>query len=312
MQWSPRMVALAILLSYNALATDLLYTRFTNGLAGGVNLLDTSTGEVTPVIPTGQRWAYRITADLLESKIYWSSQISAGGATGGGIRRANLDGSNVELNVPYTGAPNFLATAFNPDNRKILWSQNFLLRQSNPDGSNIQTLHSAASLIQDIAVDTEHDKIYFSDFNGTTSGRLRRMNFDGSGVETVVDQILSGPVGLGIDAARDRIYWGRFSFGPELGGISSARLDGTDLQHVLTDIDVDSLAVDSAGEQIYFTTVNNSFTEGEIQRINFDGTNPRTYDLGTFLPGGITLIPEPASASLMLVAVIILRQALRR
>jgi hypothetical protein len=93
-----------------------------------------------------------LAVDTSEGKLYWFDEESIGDPAD--IKRANLDGSNVETLLTVGG--------------------------------------SQAATPRGIAIDPENDKLYWTEsgFCGDpASGRIRRANMDGTGAETVVEDL---------------------------------------------------------------------------------------------------------------------------
>jgi hypothetical protein len=89
----------------------------------------------------------------------------------------------------------------------------------------------------DVALDERHGKIYWfgvlSPFEG---GAIQRANFDGTGLETLVDNSDGinpdySPVNLELDVSRGKMYWSSIE-----GGIWRANLDGTNIEEVIPDV----------------------------------------------------------------------------
>jgi hypothetical protein len=58
---------------------------------------------------------------------------------------------------------------------------------------------------------------------------------------------------------------------------------------------VDSLALDTSAGKLYFTTINETATEGSVLRANLDGSGLEELQLGEFVPGGITVLAGPTA-----------------
>jgi hypothetical protein len=221
--------------------------------------------------------------------MYWTSTQS------GGLRRAGLDGTDMQTIVPSGGV--LLGLTIDVEGRKVIWSHGNQLRRANLDGSDVQTFNGlGATFIPDVTLDPVNEKIYFSDSGLVTPGRLRRMNYDGSGLETVIGDVAAGPVGLAVDSAAGEIFFGTYAFGTPAGGVQRANLDGSGVETIVPDIDVDSVALDPMGRKLYWTTSNDTVTEGSIWRSNLDGSDAQELALGDFVPGGVAIIPEPGAA----------------
>jgi hypothetical protein len=178
---------------------------------------------------------------------------------------------------------------------------------------------AAAGLAVGVGVSGAGAQIYFAElFNpDPTAGAIRRANFDGSGLVTLVDTG-GGLRGFAIDTGAGRAYWAD----ADLHAIRRGNLDGTGIQNLVTqNVDFPSalrldlgagrvywgdqtraelrranlnggqrtlitttpfyrgLALDSGHGKIYWTTTITS-TEGRIVRANLDGTGLETIAAG--------------------------------
>lgn len=177
------------------------------------------------IIQGGSTVMEYLALDYFSGKIYWSewSDLDANHK----IRRANLDGSNVEDII--TGLTHPRGIALDNVGRKIYWSQqaqsNRRIQNANLDGSDIQDV-----LITDgahgIALDMADRKIYWT---GWSTGNVQRANLDGTNVVQLVSG-LREPAGIALDLQNNKMYWG------EAGGgrIQRANLDGSNVEPVVT------------------------------------------------------------------------------
>lgn len=282
-----------------AFPSDIYWTRFAPDGTGSISRTDTATMDSAAVIPTGLRYSYRIAVDPGADYVFWSSLTT--GATGG-IRRANLDGSGMQTIVSTAPpAQAVAALAVDAENQKIIYGQaNSSLRRANYDGTQVETFFTPGNVfIQDIAVDPIHEAIYFSDYSGTITGvgRVRRINFDGTGLQDVVTGIPTGPIGLAVDPVGGKLYWGRIAFGTQVeGSVQRANLDGSGVETIVAEHDVDSLALDVAAGKIYWTDNEDFDVPSHIWRSNLDGSDVEQTPITSTSIGGITIVPEPASA----------------
>jgi beta-lactamase regulating signal transducer with metallopeptidase domain len=111
--------------------------------------------------------------DLADQKVYWAETPNYTSDTGV-IRRANLDGSDLE-NISFTQIVNGNQTAnygsglasslvVDPVKGKIFWAVQSQILCSNLDGSNTETVATLKDLRQpfDLALDHDSDKIYWT------------------------------------------------------------------------------------------------------------------------------------------------------
>ena len=218
-----------------------------------------------------------LTVDAAGGKIYWAEQ----GSSGGTIKRANLDGTNVEVltTEPITASSLVVDTADN----KLYWTDSTQGRIHSADlnGENITTIIELDD-IKDIAVDTEGGKLYFSD-----TFAIRRANLDGTNVEI----ILTGwgtrsTTGIGgIAVADGKIYWTELLGWSHEGNIHRANLNGTNIETLATPLGrPTSIAVDTVGGKVYCAN-----SSGGIQRMDINGGEIENVVYGIAAPGDFAL-----------------------
>ena len=223
-----------------------------------------------------------LTVDAAGGKIYWAEQ----GSSRGTIKRANLDGTNVEVltTEPITASSFVVDTADN----KLYWTDSTQGRVHSADlnGENITTIIELDD-IKDIAVDTEGGKLYFSD-----TFAIRRVNRDGTNVEI----ILTGwgtfrTTGIGgIAVADGKIYWTEQQNRIRGSGkIHRANLNGTNLETLATPLGtLTGIAVDTVGGKVYWAN-----SSGGIQRMDINGGEVENIVYGITSPETLALGPAP-------------------
>ena len=194
--WIARaLIGICLTAASPALADTIYWTDFGDNGTGGISRADTDTLEIETVIPDGLSTPYRIAIDPLGGKMYWT-----GYAFGGGVQRANLDGSEVESIVWTCMA---MGIAVDGAGGKLYWNTSGDVWRANLDGSGIELLFSAdePGFIQDLALDLLNQKIYFSNWSALPGsyGRLQRANLDGSDIEDVRPEIRNGPIGIAVE-----------------------------------------------------------------------------------------------------------------
>ena len=171
-----------------------------------------------------------IALDVDGGKIYWiSDELATFSSIRGNIRRANLDGSNIETLITRAEASGL---ALDMDEGKIYWTANDQILRANLDGSDVETL-IFRPFISGLTLDVDGGKIYWTD---STRGDILRANLDGSDIETLITraQEVAGEVfGLTLDVDGGKIYWTDSS----RGNIYRANLDGSDIETLITELD---------------------------------------------------------------------------
>ena len=191
------------------------------------------------------------------AKIYWTESDK--------IRRANLDGSNVENVLTELESP--MDITLDLHDHKMYWV-NFdtsKIYRANLDGSNIETIIDSGAQIEEqgkrlptpgsIAIDTNASKIYWG--NWRAPWRISRADNDGSNIEDIkikpVDGAIFGPTvdaeSLELDVKAGKMYWAD-SFNDNIG---RANLDGSNYEELGTTPAPFGLALDLRGRHVYWT-----------------------------------------------------------
>ncbi len=133
---------------------------------------------------SGQSGNRSIAVDPAGGKMYWTVDSSTDQ-----IFVANLDGTGSSV-LLSTSDPNYVALDL--INGKIYWSQQngTLLQRANlSDGSNIETVADiVGGQTEGIALDPANSFVYFGD---SDNGSIRRVNYDGTGLTTIVSGLSS-------------------------------------------------------------------------------------------------------------------------
>lgn len=160
---------------------------------------------------------HSIALDLLRGQVYWTE------TSGNRIRRADLDGGNVQMVV--SGGVDGLTV--DPAGGKVYFTQGSQIRRAHLDGSANELLFTL-STPHGLALDVPNGKIYWTDFG---SDRIERGNMDGSGpIDTLVSSGLSLPVEISLDVTGDKMYWTDLS----TKKVQRANLNGSIVEDVLT------------------------------------------------------------------------------
>ena len=241
---------------------------WTSDSALGIHRAPTAGGPVEtlvvePLHPVG------LALDLSANQMYWAQRT-------GGIRRANLDGSNVQTIVPLAAGQGPRGVALDPIAGKIYWACDpaKVIQRADLSGGNVETLYTASPSAELLGVklDLAGGKMYWVDAALAT---ISRANLDGSDVEVIVSAGIYTPYYLEIDSQAGHLYWTDYY----LANIRRSNLDGSDAV-VLVDTwpaNPVGIALDPAGGKLYWSLI-----DGEIQRANLDGSG--IEDVVTGLP----------------------------
>ena len=243
-----------------------------------------------------------LNVDTVGSKVYWSER----GSDGGTIKRANLDGKNVETLVTQPITPQSITV--DTVRKKLYWvDAEGKIQSVDLNGENIKTIIQLDGTIGHIAVDAEGAKLYWADWAGRAGStlpslRIRRVNLDGTSIET--------PLAIrwkpnrrhridGIAIADGKIYWTERQNLSIVGGIIyRANLNGINLETLATSHgEPTGIAVDTVGGKVYWANLH-----GGIQRMDINGGEIENVAYGIAAPGGLALGPAltaevPVSAS---------------
>ena len=229
--------------------------------------------EVENLAPSVQN-AVSLAVDVEGGKLYWTEKTSD---KTGRIRRADLDGSNVQLVKDLTSVPHGIA--LDGVGGKIYitnaWGK---VQRLNVDGSNFEpNLITGLDMPKNLALDVSDSKVYWTEM----SGRIRRANLDGSNVEDIATG-LGTPMNLVVFDGT--AYWTEQT-GENLGEIRRVNLDGTNSERLLTLTSIpQGIAVDAMENKLYWTNA-----DGAIQRVNLDGSDIEELVTGLVSPGDLIL-----------------------
>ncbi|RKU34939.1 hypothetical protein C6496_18580, partial [Candidatus Poribacteria bacterium] len=226
--------------------------------------------EVENLAPSVQN-ATSLAIDMTGGKLYWAEKISN---TRGKIRRANLNGTNVQLVKRLTSVP--LSITLDTLNRKIYltnaWGK---VQRLSIDGSNFQpNLITGLQAPNHLALDATRGKIYWTEQTSDRTAKIRRANLDGSNVQLVKD-LTSVPRGIALDTTNRKIYLTNAS-----GKVQRMNLNGSSFKpNLITSLESpEGTAVDAVSRKLYWTE------KGGIRRANLNGKNIKNIVTGLDTP----------------------------
>ena len=230
--------------------------------------------EVENLVP-GVRNATGLAMDVAGGKLYWTERT---GDRTGKIRRANLDGRNVQLVKNLTSVPHSIALD-TADGKIYLTNSWGKIQRLSVDGSNFQpNLITDLERPKGLALDVSGGKVYWTEM----PGRIRRANLDGSNVEGVVATDSGTPMNLVVFDGT--VYWTQKT-GENLGEIRFVAMDGNSgvvIHNTFTQGFPVGIALDAVENKLYWTTSN-----GEIGRSTLGG--------GDFQPNFVTGLGAPGA-----------------
>ena len=192
----------------------------------------------TDVVATNDGAAW-LALDPNESKMYWTdsdgSAINSGQITGR-IRRANLDGTNIE-NLVTQNLVHPVGIALDLLHGKIYWTNlehNFdgtgEIQRSNLDGTNVENILTGIDEANSLTIDAIGGKLYWTDLRTKS---IQRSNMDGTGLENVVTG-LDSPTSVALNLSEGKMYWTNAGPPASENLIQRSNLDGTNVENVVS------------------------------------------------------------------------------
>ncbi|MDE0552639.1 MAG: dockerin type I domain-containing protein, partial [Candidatus Poribacteria bacterium] len=203
-----------------------------------------------------------VALDSKNQKMYWVEQT---GNDTSNLKRANLDGTNVQLIKNLNSLPQSIA--LDPTHHKIyITTYQGNMQRVNTDGSNFQpNLIIGIKNPKGLAIDTSNGRIYWIQETATLQERahIQSANLDGSDLKEIVT-VGGYPRNLAVH--NNTIYWVDHT-----GAIKSVRLNNTVKIEELSSMSrghAFDIAVDPTSKKLYWTT-----SLGTMERSNLDGSN---------------------------------------
>ena len=258
-----------------------------------------------------------LTVDRADGKLYWGERSKSGGV----IKRADFDGINVEALITLSSVPRGIvvdsvrnklywtnsdlqiqtATLNGEDIRTVTQLEEEILEETQKNcssggifwllvipisyggGCSEETIRTNLTSPTDIAVNTVDGRLYWTEF----SGRIRRVNLDGTELDTLLSDIGSP---YGIIVVDNKVYWAE-EIDDNSGKIQRANPNGTNVETLAKVQGLPTgISVDTAAGKIYWA---NSL--GGIQRTNIDGGEVEVVVSGITSPGDFVLVQDAQS-----------------
>ncbi len=174
--------------------------------------------------------ALGIALNLVGGKVYWTEDY-------GRIRRADLDGSNVEDLLEGVGAENITLDA---ERGKMYWASATRIQRADLDGSDAKTLVTAEGdyhRFRSLALDVVEGKMYWISVAEDDPGKIQRADLDGSNVEDLVTAETAHLSfywsSLSLDVTGGKMYWVAQIGRSHSDTIYRADLDGSNVENLL-------------------------------------------------------------------------------
>ena len=184
---------------------------------------------IDPIITGLPGFPADVALDLDAGKVYW---VEFAGSTISSVKRANLDGTEIEDLVPLIGSGNRNGITLDLSAGKIYWTLCAgNIRRANLDGSDVEDILSGLGCLVDIELDARNGKMYWSD-STLGSEKIQRANLDGTEIEDLVTTGLALPFEIALDLGVGQLFWSNSG----VQKIQRANLDGTDIVDLVTGV----------------------------------------------------------------------------
>lgn len=177
-------------------------------------------------------------------------------------------------------------------NNRILWFDIGSVYSTDYEGTETDTLidgddfvsgRGFDGVIGGFAADVPNQTLYFTDNFSTSLGNLKKINFDGSGLDTLVSFDLDYATGLSFDGANGELYY-RASLSTDSAKIKRVDTDGSNRSVFLTEEEDGigspfNFSVDKSGDWIYWVDIGDNV----IKRSNREGTEITTLGISNLI-----------------------------
>ena len=200
-------------------------------------------------------------------KVYWIEIEQAGdNSYTYAVRRADLDGSNIELVLPdVPHGPAELSV----EKGRLYWLDSLGgIMRARLDGSDVEPVQES---VEALHFDVYDGKVFWTDRNG----RVRRSRADGSGLVDLFAPTVRYPNSLAVNSSNGRLYW----TDSLVGAIRSANLDGSSSQVLLSNLAAPR-AIFSTRDRLFWVVDDRITGSRTVQSSALDGS-----DVGNVLEG---------------------------
>ena len=217
--------------------------------------------------------------DATNGKIYWTEQT---GKNKGSIKRANLDGSNVQILATLQSVATSIAV--DTANSKLYWTNSRgKIQQANLNGKPIRNLIQNLKAPSNITLDAADGKLYWME----TASRIRRADLNGKNIQNIASGL--DPIS-DLAIAGNKIYWTEIA-DESSGKIGRANLNGSNARTLASLKSAPSgIVIDPVGRKLYWAD-----SGGNITRANLNGKKVQNVVSGLSAPANIVLGSVPAA-----------------
>ena len=265
---------------------DMLY--WSDNVFSKIQRSDPNGVNVETIVSSGISLSFYVDVDAAAGKVYWSE-------FGAGIRRANLDGTNLEEVVSLPLSDLAQGVAVDTQGGKIYWAipGQHKIQRSNLDGTTVEDFLTMAGRPLALAVDSTGGKLYWSEKPNNDpntsphTNMLWRSNLNGTVVEGLHELGQNSANGIALDLVGQRLYWAE-SLPNDTAKLRRSNLDGTSPDTLISSglVDTAEIALDVGSGKIYWTQPD----VAKIQRSNLDGSAIEDIfasPIGTATPFGL-------------------------
>lgn len=226
-----------------------------------------------------------IELDRRQGKMYWVEPHY--GVLPGTIKRANLDGTAIEL-LPIPGLEKPHGIALDLWHNKIYWADQGVgqrrIRRANLDGSEVEDVVTGLMWPMDIALDLPNNVMYWIEGRSFSSAWIRRANLDGTNPTVLITSITDGRY-IALDRSAQMLYWTDRS----RDEVKRARVDGTQIEVLRTGANnALGIAIDVMQQKLYWID-SSFFSLRAVYQANLDGSAVDAIASGEGQASGLTL-----------------------
>lgn len=164
--------------------------------------------------------------------------------------------------------------------QKLYWSEADRIRRANLDGTEVEDLVVGRSGAGPIAVDVPGGKMYWAEWGGIFNSVLRRADFSGQNIETLLNE---GVAGIALDPSSKLLYSSLPS--PKGGEIRRSSLDGSAAETIVFPVlELGGIALNTIEGKLYWHEYE------RVRKANLDGSDAEDVVVTTSTnPAGLAL-----------------------
>jgi hypothetical protein len=181
---------------------------------------------------------------IAQDRVFWC-------ITKSDISSAKTDGTDIKQSVT-------LSTGFTYDiesdfyKNTIYWSEGYMLRKANIDGTGVQTLFTTTELIGGLALDLTNEKLYYITYDANF--HVNQCNLDGTDRKMIYEIPMSAikNFSLSISPTLQKLYWTTRRYTETK--VMRSNLDGSSVETLMTVSNyIPYLAIDEKNQKLYLS-----------------------------------------------------------